>query len=251
MKKIRIIFGFLLLYWAGKEYGAITKEFSSFLNIGIVPVFVFLLGAVWLIGSGFSKGGFQLFSVKAIKYWIISMVTLLAIAFVSLLSSSIFPTDIVEINGEKIPLGKCIEGNRRLIKDKNEAFQYCKCIAEKILSDSILGPKHIDDLKNNHPEVAFSELKNKDIIERLKPGECLENVEAQWTPLVVEGMKKNFKSQLVDTEFETTNDIDRYCDCLLSEFQKFPTDTIKKEGFYSSSLFYEINAKCDSVSSKE
>ena len=50
--------------------------------------------------------------------------------------------------------------------------------------------------------------------------------------------------QLSKSEFEVTNDIDKYCDCILGEYQKYPVDEVFADDFNDSELAEVIDEKC-------
>ncbi len=47
--------------------------------------------------------------------------------------------------------------------------------------------------------------------------DCLSDLGIQWTDNLANSLKKNWKKELAGTEFDKTNNLDIYCDCLVKE----------------------------------
>ncbi len=58
------------------------------------------------------------------------------------------------------------------------------------------------------------------------------------------------KKELVGTEFEQTNDIEKYCGCMTDEYKKYPISQIMEVGFKESELGVSIDKKCTEKSKK-
>ena len=56
------------------------------------------------------------------------------------------------------------------------------------------------------------------------------------------------KKELSGSEFELTNDIDKYCDCLVDEYQKLPLNKVMKDEFFESKKAMRIDNKCTILS---
>jgi len=205
--------------------------------------------STWLIGSGFSVRKFQFKSFEFLKFFIISFVTFAFVAFFNL-GANLAPTHILEINGLKVPLGKCIEGNRRIIPDEKEREEYCKCFIEKITNDTQLKSKYQEQLETNKVNEVFEEIQESPKFQDLGIEDCMTSVQMKWSDNLANSMKQNWKMELSGTEFENTNDIDKYCDCLIEEYRQFPLDEIMEDDFAESQKASEIDEKCRKQSEK-
>ena len=251
MRTFKIIIGFLLLYGAGKEYINASRQLGTPYDIGIIiPILLFLFLSTWLIGSGFSRRKLKFKSFEFLKFFIISFVSFAFFAFISL-GSKIIPSNFVEIDGIKVPLGKCIDGNRRIIPDEKEREEYCKCFAEKVLNDSTLKSKYKTKLENDDFLKVIAEIQKSQIFLELGFENCMKSVKIEWTNNLANSMKENWKKQLIGTEFEQTNDIDKYCGCLIKEYRKYPLNKIMEDGFSESKESIEIDEKCTKESEKK
>lgn len=244
MKRFKILIGFALLFGAGREYIDASRQLGSLLSPGIiVGVLLTLVLSTWLIGSGFSVRKFQFKSFEFVKFFIISFVTFAIVAFLSL-DSKTAPSRFVEINGLKIPLGKCIEGNRRIIPDEKDREGYCKCIIEKITNDPELKLKYQEKLKNDKFNDVFKDIQTNTKFKDLDFEVCMSSITMKWTDNIANSMKENLVNELIGTEFEGTNNIDKYCDCLINEYRKFPLNKILEDKFIESKEATEIDEKC-------
>lgn len=250
MKIGKILLGILLLFGIGKEYAQASRDLGTFVSPGIIiAVLLFLFLCTWLIGSGFSKRKLEFKSFEFLKFFIITFVAFALISFFSLISS-VVPKDFVEINGVKIPLSVCMNDSRKIILDQNERKDYCLCIAEKITSDSILKTEYKKDLENGKLNDVFMELQknNEPIILDLE--NCVINIGIKWTDNLANSFRTVIKNDIEGTEFEETNNIDDYCDCLTSEYRKLPYNTIFKDGFNESEIGLSIDSLCTEKSKK-
>jgi hypothetical protein len=244
LKTIKIIFGFLLLFGAGQAYAQASRDLGTFFSPGvIVGVLLMLFLSTWLIGSGFSVRKMKLKSFDSIKFFIISFITFTIIAIFNLGNRS-KPSHIIDINGIKIPLGKCIDGNRKIIPNENERKEYCECFAEKILNNPKLKDEYQKDLENNKIDIVFNKIQSNPLFLELGIEECLNSIEIKWSDNIQKSMIETWKKELKGSEFELTNNIDEYCNCMMSEYKNFPLTMIIEEGFSESTVAIEIDEKC-------
>lgn len=249
MKIFKIIIGFLILIGSGREYVNASRQLGSLFSPGIIiGILIMLILTTWLIGSGFSVKKFQFKSLEFLKFFIISFVTFTIVAFFSL-TSNVAPSHIVEINGLKVPLGKCIDGNRRIIADEKEREEYCKCFIEKITNESELKLKYQEKLENDNVNAVFEEIQGSPKFLELGIKDCMSTIKMKWTDDLANSMKRNWKNQLVGTEFEETYDVEKYCDCLIDGYRKFPLDKIMADEFSESKEALDIDEKCLTESS--
>lgn len=248
--KIKIIFGFLLLLGTGREYINASRELASFYDpgiiIAIIPIFVL---STWLIGSGFNPIKFSFKSFDSIKYFIISLVVFLIVAFFSLLSHA-KPNNFKLVNGISIPMNKCIDEGRTIISKEEDRLKYCLCLAKKITSDSFLKDKYIVDLQKGRLVKIFINLQKEEKFIVLGLEKCYSEIEMKWTKNVINTMKANFKKELEGTDFEQTNDTEVYCNCLINEFQKHSLGKIIANEFQESELAISIENHCTEKSKK-
>lgn len=250
MKTFKIVLGFLLLYGVGKEYINASRQLGSLISPGIIiATLIFLILATWLIGSAFSARKFTFLSFEFVKFFFISFVFFAAVAIFSLGSKS-EAKNFVTINELKIPLGKCIDGNKKIIPNYEDREEYCRCFVEKITNDSDLKKKYQDDLINDKVTEVFEKIKSNPKFQELGIKDCASSIKMKWTEYLANSMKKNWKKELLGSEFETTNNVDKYCDCLLNEFQKHPLHKVIEQGYTESQEGIDIIEKCTSLSLK-
>jgi hypothetical protein len=247
MKLLRIILGFYLLYLFGKEYISASYQIGTFVNPGIIIALLVALLSTWLIGSGLSGSQFNFKSIKFVVYLAISLLFLGAVVYISALSY-VVPGTYVNINGVNVPLKDCINGNRRLIPDERSREEYCKCVVENITNQPELTEKYKADLENGRVDQVLTALQADSTFDKTGVQNCLMASEIVWTDALAESMKANLKKELIGTEFEETNDIDKYCDCLMNEFRKYPLRDVMSAEFSESILGKSIAESCNAAS---
>lgn len=250
MKIVKIIIGFLLLFGTGKEYINASRQLGSFFSPGIVIVtLLMLLLSTWLMGSGFSQRKLTFKSFEFIKFFVITLIIFFIIAFFSL-SSYVIPDNFHSINGINIPMNKCINGSERIIENKKEREKYCICIAQKITANSSIKEKYQSELEKGQLVNILMELQKEEIFTELGIDSCFGNTELKWTDNIAKSIKSNWIKELRGSEFELTNDVEVYCDCLLSEYRKYPLSKIMEDDFQESELAISIENNCKEKSKK-
>lgn len=251
MKILKIVLGFGILIGMGAEYANAAKQIGSmFLPTILIVVLLLMVLTTWLFGSGFSAGKFNLKSVEFFKFFSLSAV-IFAGAVILNLGSKLPPSDFVKIQGLNIPLGKCINGNRKVIPDEKERKEYCKCFIEKILLDPELKEKFQDKLIHDESSTVFKEIQTHPKFLELNIDACIGSSKIEWTDDIVNSMRKQMKKMLLGTTIEETIDINSYCDCLLMEYQKHPFNKVVTEEFLESEVAIDIENKCIKTSGNQ
>jgi hypothetical protein len=250
MKTVKIVFGFLIIFGVGKEYAHASRELLTFFSPGIIMgVLLSLLLSTWLIGSALSKEKLRVKSYQFLKYFLLCFLCFVLFAFFSLASYRP-PNDMVEVNGIKIPIGNFLDGSRRIVPDSAQRRVYCICVVEKLASSDEIVRRYRPQLESGRIDKIFDASKNEPLLAGLGIEACIKSVELQWTDNLSDAMKGSLKTQLVNTDFEKTNDIDSYCDCLIEEYQKYPVSKITNDKFIESKLGAEIDSMCIAKSRK-
>ncbi|MDF0708496.1 hypothetical protein [Flagellimonas okinawensis] len=249
MRTLKIIIGFLLLWGTGAEYVAASREAGSWYSAGVIGgVIILLLVCTWLIGTGFSATKYKLTKIQFLKYFGIAFGIFFCFAFLNV-GRKIVPSNFVTVNGLRIPLGKCIDGNKRLIPDDKQREEFCKCFVEKLTDNTELKEKYKSRLESDKIIEVFKEVQQDSIFLSIGLDDCYgQNME--WTERLADSMRKNWKNELVGTEFEETNDIEKYCDCLIDEYQKYPFKKVMGDNFADSPEAISIDEKCTELSKK-
>jgi hypothetical protein len=148
MNKFKIVIGFLLLYGIGNEYIYASKQLFTFLSPGIIlACLTMIILCAWLIGSGLSKGTLKITSFQFAKYYGLSLVIFLILAFISLLTFK-FDPEIVKVNGIEVDIAEFMNGTKRIIPDEKQRREYCTCIVTKLTTDKELVSKYNSEFKS-------------------------------------------------------------------------------------------------------
>jgi len=244
MKRIKIGIGFLLIFGAANEYVAASRQLGTLFSPGVMAgTLLILIFSFWLIASGFSDRKYHLKPINVLKYFIITLVTFTLVMLYNL-GSDPTPTNFVVINGIRVPLGECINGSIKSIPDLKDRHYFCECFVEKITNDPELKSKFQSKLEHNKVGEVFTEIQNSPKFLELGIEDCMSSIQFEWTDVIVEEMKQTWKNELSSSEFEITNDIDKYCDCLADEYRKYPIERIMEDNFYESELAVRLDKKC-------
>lgn len=239
-----------MLYGAGAEYVDASREFGSWYSAGAIGgTITMLLICTWLIGTGFTNSKYKLTKIQIAKYLGISLALFTLFAFIKI-GTYIVPNNFVEINGLKVPIGKCIDGNRELIPDEKKRADYCKCFIEQITAIPELKEKYRNQLENDKIMEVFKDVRKNPNYLDLDIGYCNEVVQMEWTDKLAEAMKQNWKKEFAGTRFEQTNDIEKYSDCLIEKYRKYPLREIMSDGFAESEQAIAIEEECTKASEK-
>ena len=125
----------------------------------------------------------------------------------------------VTIEGVRIPIKACVETNNRLFGKSLNTKEFCKCMIPKLYSLVKDDPEQLKFLKKgNWDEVSKS--KQQEFLQYYT--ECLNQfsivdstARLNATPEMVKDMKSGMKENLIGTEMGKTNDLDKYCDCII------------------------------------
>ncbi len=251
MRVLGVIFSFILLIGAGREYAHASRELGTFTNPGVLlAIFVFLFFCTWLLGGSLSKRKLKIISLDYVKYLIISLVTFSFFAFLSLISQNI-PKNIVEINGYKIAIDDIDRGSKNLFPDAEDREEYCLCIAEKLAYCEEITSKYKNELERGELDKIMTEVQNKDFFLELGIDECMMNSNIVWTDNFANGMVRTWKQELIGSDFENTNDVDIYCNCLIELYKQQPLNFILSDGFMESEFARKADVFCTETSDLE
>jgi hypothetical protein len=172
MKIFKLIVGALLVFGAGQEYISASKQLFSFFDPGIIAaVLLVLVFCAWLLGSGVSKGEFQLKSWQFLKYFVLTFIMFVLVAFASLATFKFAP-EIVNVNGMNVDIAEFMNGSKRIVPDEAQRRQYCICVVTKLTADKGLAEKYQSQFESGKFSQVFIEVKNEPDIDKYDLQEC-------------------------------------------------------------------------------
>lgn len=161
---------------------------------------------------------------------------------------------VVVSDGSEISLKACVEANTKIMGNSVNVPDFCKCFV----------PKFYETLKGDAAAVkAFEErnyfdAKYVDIMKADMRACFAQNAtndataKIVITPRMAETMKKQMKKAVEGTELETTNDIDKYCDCVIEGIGKeFTTKEIMETAWSESEKYGVLIDKCQLFTKKQ
>lgn len=251
MHKLKFIVGLLLLYGIGAEYINASKQLFTFLDPGIISVSLLMIAlCAWLIGSGLSKEKLKIKSFAFLKYFGLSFLIFLLIAFFSLSTYKPDP-QIIKVNGIEVDIAEFMNGSKRIIPDEKQRKEYCICVVTKLTQDKELAEKYKSEFKSGKFSTLFIDIQKGEFSDKYNLNECINSITTvEWTAVFEKGVRKTLMNQLVQTDKTKTNDINKYCDCLVEEYKKIPFNILTASEFSQSQKAFTIDSVCDIKSKK-
>lgn len=162
---------------------------------------------------------------------------------------------IVDQNVE-IPIKACVEINSKIFGGSVEPVELCKCLIPRLYADLKNDPQKLKLLKDGNWDKLSWE--KKDLIVKYYQS-CMDKsitvdstTKLTITPTMAGIMKKQLKDKLKGTGIEKTNDVDKYCDCLISSMQTdFSANEIMQPNFNQTASYQKMNKKCLAISKKD
>jgi len=216
MNKFKIIIGFLLLYSIAREYISASKQLFTFLNPTFIILCLLMLAfCAWLIGSGLSKEKLKIKSVQFAKYYGLSFLIFLLVAFISLITFR-FEPDIIKVNGVDVDIAEFMNGTKKIIPDESQRRDYCICVVSKLTEDKDLVNKYKHDFEIGKFSKVIIDIQTGYSADNYYLNACLTSLTGlQWTPEFEKGMRASLKNQIRQLDISKTNDTTTYCDCLM------------------------------------
>jgi hypothetical protein len=154
---------------------------------------------------------------------------------------------VVVSDGTKVPLKACIEANKKIMAKSVDVPLFCECFV----------PKFYEQIKGDAAAVKAFEERNwfdskyadfvRTTIKSCFAATATTDSTAKFvvTPRMAETMKRQMKKTLVGTEIETTNDVDKYCDCVIEGIgEEFTTKEIMETAWSESEKYGVLIDKC-------
>jgi hypothetical protein len=207
------------------------------------------LGA-WLIGSGISKSKLKIKSGTFVGYYIGSVLLFVLMVFVGLINYK-YPADYIVANNIKVPLGRCIQGNRKAIPDTTERKRYCSCIAEKLANSQEYNTTYRKELEAGTLDKIINDSTVQASIANYISGCFTSLSNLQWTDEVEKSFRSSLMKELNTGDFPQNYNVEAYCDCIINEYKKYPLNTIMKQDFTESDLSVKTDSLCKEKSKRD
>ena len=156
---------------------------------------------------------------------------------------------IVVDNGVEIPIKACVEANIKILGNSVDPVAFCKCLIPKFYADLKNDPEKLKLLKEGN---WYDLSKDKqELVIKYYQGCMTENAtndstaKFTITPRMADGMKKKMKQELIGSEIEQTNDVDKYCDCIINSLQTdFTIKEVMQDNFNETEKYKQAVDKC-------
>ena len=156
---------------------------------------------------------------------------------------------IIVDNDVEIPIQACVEANSKILGNSVDPIAFCKCLIPKFYADLKSDPEKLKLLKKGN---WYDLSKDKqELVIKYYQG-CISQTATNdstakltITPRMAEGIKKQMKQSLVGSDIEKTNDVDKYCDCMINSLQTdFTAQEIMQTNFNETEKYQKAVDKC-------
>ena len=249
MRAFKIIIGFLILYSSGIEYINASKQVFSFFDPSIIIISLLMLVlCAWLLGSGISNQKLNIKSWKFARYYGATFLTFLVIAFISIFTFR-FEPDIVKVNGIDVDIAEFMNGTKRIVSDEQERRAYCICVVTKLTANKEVSEKYKSEFASGKFSKVIETLQASPSFADYKLNECANSLsDIEWTTGFESGLRANLMKELNASNLSKTNDINKYCDCLVEGYKKIPIQKLSTSDFQQSPIARNIDSLCNATS---
>lgn len=151
--------------------------------------------------------------------------------------------------GVEIPIAACVEANSKILGNSVDPIAFCRCLIPKFYQDLKHDPEKLKTLKKGN---WYDLAKDKQEIVAKYFESCMiqtgtndSTAKFTITPRMAEDMKKKMKQELIGSEIEKTNDVDKYCDCMINSLQTdFTIKEMMQDNFNETEKYQKVLAKC-------
>lgn len=152
-------------------------------------------------------------------------------------------------NDVEIPIAACVEANSKILGNSVDPIAFCKCLIPKFYQDLKNDPEILKLLKEgNWHDLAQDK---QEVVTKYFQS-CMTQtattdttVKFTITPRMALVMKNNLKQELIGSEIEKTNDVDKYCDCIINSLQTdFTIKEVMQDNFNETEKYQKTIEKC-------
>ena len=149
----------------------------------------------------------------------------------------------------EIPISACVEANTKILGNSVDPVAFCKCLLPKFYADLKNDPEKLKLLKEGN-WYELSKEKQELIIKYYQ--DCISKTattdttaKLTITPRMAEGIRKQMKQDLIGSPIEKTNDVDRYCDCMINSLEtEFTAKEIMQTDFNETEKYQKVLTNC-------
>jgi hypothetical protein len=155
-----------------------------------------------------------------------------------------------------IPITACVEAHTKILGKAVDPVTFCKCLIPKFYADLKNDPEKLRLLTEGN---WYDLSKDKQELVTKYYQDCIAQAATSdttakliITPRVAEGMKKKMKQELMGSAIEKTNDVDKYCDCMINSLQTdFTVKEIMQPNFNETVKYQTALEKCLKATKKK
>lgn len=164
--------------------------------------------------------------------------------------------DTITVDGIEIPLAACVEANGKILGNAVDPVAFCKCLIPKFYQDVKNDPEKLLLLKKGS---WYDLARDKRELVTKYFQSCISQTATNdstakltITPRMAAGMKNKMKQELIGSDIEKTNDVDKYCDCMINSLQTdFTIKEVMQDNFNETEKYQKVIEKCLKLTKKK
>lgn len=220
-----------------------TLVVSALISLGIIAL---------LLWSAFKRRDPEVPPKRGWRIFWIILGWLCALSILGQLLSFVLPrrnTQVIEVNGRKVPLDACLEGSAGLSKLPAERLAFCTCIATTLAEHPTLSEERTRLLERGRLFTLVEEMKLDPDYDPTFLTPCMTNLSsATWTDAMRDGARRECLRQVASAQEDASIDADIYCDCYVSKIVQYTPANVAAMHSDSSSVLYAIQEECAALS---
>jgi len=157
-----------------------------------------------------------------------------------------FEPEIVKVNGINVDIAEFMNRSKKIIPDDNQRRQYCVCVVTKLTADKDLAEEYQTEFESGKFSKVIMTVQSGPDAYKYDLQECMGSVsDIQWTPEFEMGLRAKLMKQLTDLQISSTNDLNKYWDCLVDEYKKIQINELISSDFPQSDNGIKIDSICN------
>jgi|GEM_PF-6181061 len=150
----------------------------------------------------------------------------------------------------------CVKANAQILGNLVDHQSFCGCLIPKLYAEfqdhpdkkKLLVEGNWDELSKDRKGTAINYY--EDCMAQSPTADS--SARLTFNPEMLSNMKRKMKQELIKTELAETNDLDQYCDCILTSLQaEFTAQEVMKGNFNQTEKYQKVVERCAAASKKK
>lgn len=247
MRTGKTLLAIALLLSAAREMASLWRETADVMSLVIaLGITALMVGA--LLWSAFKRSD----PLKPPNpNWRIFWIVMGCLGGLSIAGSLIqgvlprIPKHTIEVQGLRIPLDDCIDGNVRVSKNLAERKEFCTCMATLVASYNGLSAEHLRRVARGDFFTVIEELKTDTAFDMSQLSACMAGMHSsQWTETMLNGARKECLRQCTLQGLDESYDTNKFCDCWMEKIRPFAPAQVAAWQTDTTSMVGDMQQAC-------